>query len=127
MCILNNISASLEFDDEQSFYKMLEIMQDHGNLHARQLAENMKAFIKGIDPIVIIENTEVVVASIGGMYIIHTCICKLRVYSTAQFNFYTCVAHACACVFNSCKTSNLACACTITCSFGMRTWVSKHM
>ena len=72
ICILNNISASLESDEKQSFYKMLEIMKEHGNLHAQQLAENMKAFVSGVDPVVIVENTEAVVMSIEGIYI-NTC------------------------------------------------------
>ena len=69
VCILVKIFASLESAEKQSFYKMLEIMKEHGNLHAQQLAENMKAFIKGIEPVVVVENTKAVVTSVEGMYI----------------------------------------------------------
>ena len=34
--------------------------------------------------------------------------------------------HACACTFNTCKTSKLACARTVARDFGVRTWDSKH-
>ena len=68
MCILNKISASLESAEKQSFYRMLEIMKEHGSHHAQQLAENMKAFVKRIEP-VNVENTEFVVTSVEGICI----------------------------------------------------------
>ena len=66
MCLLKKISGSLEYSEKRNFYTMLDIMQEHGNLCAQQLAENMKAFIEGVEPVVI-ENTEVVVTSVEGM------------------------------------------------------------
>ena len=43
-------------------------------------------------------------------------------YSTAQFKLYTHVqVHACACTFNACKITKMACARTVACDFGMRT------
>ena len=66
MCLLKKISGSLEYSEKRNFYTMLDIMQGHGNLCAQQLAENMKAFIEGVEPVVI-ENTEVVVTSVEGM------------------------------------------------------------
>ena len=53
VCLLKSISNPLECGEYQNFYKMLEIMRDHGNLHVQQLAENIKAFIKGVGPVVI--------------------------------------------------------------------------
>ena len=48
-------------------------------------------------------------------------------YGTAQFKVYTHMqANACACTFNMCKTSKLACARTVALNFGMRTWASEH-
>ena len=49
MSVLRNISAALECGEKQSFNKMLEIMQTHGNHHAQQLAENIKAAVRGVD------------------------------------------------------------------------------
>ena len=65
--LLKNISDPLECGEKQSFYKMLDILQTHGNRHAKQLAENIKAFVRGVDPVVTSENTGNVVASIEGM------------------------------------------------------------
>ena len=59
MVLLRNISASLEFGEKQSFYKMLEIMQAHGNLFAQQLADHIKVFVRGEDPAVVSMSTEV--------------------------------------------------------------------
>ena len=50
MDLLRHISAPLECGEKQCFYKMLEIMQTYGNLHGRQLAEKIKAFIRGVNP-----------------------------------------------------------------------------
>ena len=69
MSLLKNISAPLEFGKKQNFHRMLEIMQEHGNLHAQQLAENMKAFVRGVEPVVIVENTGAVVTSAEGTYV----------------------------------------------------------
>ena len=57
MCLLKNISASLECGEKQSFYVMLEIMQAHGNLLAQQLADCIKVFVRGVDPAVISAGT----------------------------------------------------------------------
>ena len=45
--LLKNISAALQCGEKQSFYKMLEIMQAHGNLPAQQLADHIKVFVRG--------------------------------------------------------------------------------
>ena len=65
MCIVNRISASLESAEKQSFYKMLEIMKEHGNHHAQKLAEDMRAFVEPV----VIENTESVATFVEGMCI----------------------------------------------------------
>ena len=39
-------------------------MKKHGSLHAQQLAENMKASVRGVVPV---ENTEAAVMSIEGI------------------------------------------------------------
>ena len=52
VCILTNISTPLECGEKQSFYKMLEIMQAHGNIHAQELAEDIKASVRVEDPVV---------------------------------------------------------------------------
>ena len=57
MCLLKNISAPLECGETQSFYKMLEIMYVHGNLHAQQLAESINKFVE-VKPVVGSESTE---------------------------------------------------------------------
>lgn len=64
--LLKNILAPLESGEKQSFYKMLEIMQAHGNLHAQQLAESIKAFVRGLDPVV---NSEAIATPTEGTYI----------------------------------------------------------
>ena len=66
--LLKNISAPLECgeNEKQSFYKMLDILQAYGNLHAKQLAESIKAFVRGVDPIVRSENTGTFATSIEG-------------------------------------------------------------
>ena len=52
MRILEYISDSLDGGDTQCFYDMLEIMKDHGNNHAQNLAEEVnKAVIRGVDPL----------------------------------------------------------------------------
>ena len=68
ICLLKNISTPLERNEKQNFYKMLEIMQEHGNLHAQQLADNMKAFVTGMDTLVIIKSTKAVATSSEGIY-----------------------------------------------------------
>ena len=50
MNLLSYISTPLEYDEKQNFYKMLEMMQSHGNNHAQQLAEIITAFVRGVDP-----------------------------------------------------------------------------
>ena len=52
MRLLKNILAPLECGENQSFYKMLEIMQTYGNLHAKQLAGNITLSVRGINPVV---------------------------------------------------------------------------
>ena len=66
MCLLKKISAPLECSEKQSFYKMLEIMRDHGNLFAKQLAENMLLLVRGVNPVVRNETSSV---AIEGIYI----------------------------------------------------------
>ena len=48
--LLKHISAPLECGEKQGFYKMWEMMQVHGNLHGQQLAEKIRAFIRGVNP-----------------------------------------------------------------------------
>ena len=72
MCLLENVSAPLESGEKQNFYKMLEIMQTHGNLHAQQLVEDIKACIRREDPVVKNKTTEAIASSIEGIYIIAT-------------------------------------------------------
>ena len=50
--LLKNISASLQCGEKQGFYKMLEILQVHGNFSAQQLADDIKVFVRGEDPAV---------------------------------------------------------------------------
>ena len=69
MSLLKNISAPLECGEKQSFYKMLEIMQTHGNHHAQQLTENIKAVVRGVDPGTS-QSVETVVTPSEGTYII---------------------------------------------------------
>ena len=64
--LLKNISAPLECGEKQGFYKMLDILQAHGNLHAKQLAESIKAFVRGVDPVVRSDNTRAIAISIEG-------------------------------------------------------------
>jgi len=45
--LLRNVSAPLETGDTRNFYKMLDIMQNHGNNHARTLVGSMQSFIRG--------------------------------------------------------------------------------
>ena len=52
MCLLNNVSAPLECGEKQNFYKMLEIMQTHGNVHTQELVEDIKASVREKDPLV---------------------------------------------------------------------------
>ena len=49
MCLLSNVSAPLESGEKQNFYKMLEIVQTHGNV---QLVEDIKASVREKDPLV---------------------------------------------------------------------------
>lgn len=65
MSLLKNISASLEFGEKQSFYKMLDIMQAHGNLPAQQLADHMKVFVRGGDPAVVSMDTTITILTEG--------------------------------------------------------------
>ena len=52
MCLLNSISAPLECGEKQNFYKMLEMLQAHDNIHAQQLAKDINTCVRGQDPIV---------------------------------------------------------------------------
>lgn len=52
MCLLNSISAPLECSEKQNFYRMLEILQAHGNIQAKQLAEDINTCVRGQDPII---------------------------------------------------------------------------
>ena len=63
-CLLKKISAPLECGEKQSFYKMLEIMRDHGNLFAKQLAENMSLFVRGVNPVVRNETSSIAIEGI---------------------------------------------------------------
>ena len=51
LCVLRSISAPLECGETQSFYKMLEIMQSHGNLHAKNLAENVSKYVRDLQSV----------------------------------------------------------------------------
>ena len=52
MHLLKYISDSLEGDEKGCFYRMLEIMQEQGNLHAQNLAEEInKTIISGVDSV----------------------------------------------------------------------------
>ena len=50
MRLLEYISDSLEGGEKEYFYRMLEIMQDQGNIHAQNVAEEInKALVSGVD------------------------------------------------------------------------------
>ena len=50
MRLLEYISDSLKGGGKRCFYRMLDIMQTHGNLHAQDLAEDIKkAIVSGVD------------------------------------------------------------------------------
>ena len=49
VCILKTISHPLECGDNENFYKMLEVIHDHGNPHAQELVEDIKALIGSKD------------------------------------------------------------------------------
>ena len=63
--LLKNISAPLECGEKQTFYKMLEIMQAHGNLFAQQLVRNIKMVVRGVDPAVISTDKQVAIPNEG--------------------------------------------------------------
>lgn len=67
VCILKNISHPLECGDNQKFYRMLEVIHDHGNSHAQELVEDIKALIgsKGHD----IKSTETAATPTEGIVI----------------------------------------------------------
>ena len=65
MSLLKNISGPLEYGEKQGFYKMLEIMQAHGNLFAQQLAGNINMLVRGVDPAVISTGKQVVIPTEG--------------------------------------------------------------
>ena len=67
MCLLKNISVPLENDEKQNFYKMLEILQAHGNLQAQQLAEDIQASVRREDPVVRSKTTRTITSSIKGI------------------------------------------------------------
>jgi len=45
--LLRNVSAPLETGNTRNFYKMLDIMQNHGNSHAKTLVRSIQSFIHG--------------------------------------------------------------------------------
>ena len=49
MCILKIISDPLESGENQNFYRMLEVIQDHGNCDAQKLVEDVKTLIASKD------------------------------------------------------------------------------
>ena len=52
MRVLECLSDSLEGGEIVHFYKMLDVMQEHGNLHARNVAEEInKAIVSGVDSV----------------------------------------------------------------------------
>ena len=81
VCILTNISTPLECGEKQSFYKMLEIMQAHGNINAQRLAEDIKVSVRGEDPVVKSKTTGTAVSSNEGRCIeyihLHMYVCTL--------------------------------------------------
>ena len=66
-CLLKSISGPIENGDTQNFYKLLEIMRDHGNPDAQKLVEDIKAFIGRNDPS--IRSTETAAAPTKGKVI----------------------------------------------------------
>ena len=67
MCLLKNISAPLENGEKQNFYKMLEILQAHGNPQAQQLAEDIQASVRREDTVVKGKTTGTITSSIEGI------------------------------------------------------------
>ena len=59
VCVLNNITASLEGGNTQSFYKMLEIMQSYGTLHAQEVANDILKLVSNVVSVVPKEGTYV--------------------------------------------------------------------
>ena len=52
MRLLEYISDSLEGGGKECFYRMLEIMQEHGNLHAQNVAEEInKTIASGVNSV----------------------------------------------------------------------------
>ena len=49
VCILKIISDPLESGESQNFYRMLEVIQDHGNYDAQKLVEDVKTLIASKD------------------------------------------------------------------------------
>ena len=43
--LLRSIAGPLEIGNTEHFYKMLEIMQNHGNIHAKTLSEKIQLLI----------------------------------------------------------------------------------
>ena len=52
VCLLNSVLTPIECGEKQNFYKMLEIIEDHGNIHTKQLAEGIKASVRREDPVI---------------------------------------------------------------------------
>ena len=66
MCLLNSISAPLKNGENQNFYKMLEILQAHGNPQAQQLAEDIQESVRRQDTVVKSKTTGTITSSIEG-------------------------------------------------------------
>ena len=50
ICLLEYITDSLKGGGKECFCRMLDIMQEHGNLHAQNVAEEIKkAIVSGVD------------------------------------------------------------------------------
>ena len=57
MRVLEYISDSLDGGEKECFYRMLKILEDHGNLHAQNLAEDInKVLVSGMDSVAKINN-----------------------------------------------------------------------
>ena len=67
VCILKIISDPLESGENQNFYRMLEVIQDHGNCDAQKLVEDVKTLIASKD--YNIRSTEAAAAPTEGIVI----------------------------------------------------------
>ena len=91
MCLLKNISAPLECGENQSFYKMLEIMKTYGSLYVKQLAEDITLFLKGINPVAKNETTSTAIEGMFMFYYGLSCMYHIHTYLqlTIAFSYYS--------------------------------------